>query len=660
MILDGLMETQREITANRLAFLSDSSVRTVKQDIIFLNECLEEENIARIRSTRSKGYVLEIIDQQKYKDLKDHVLVMQMMYYKRPIETMNRRLYIIHSLFAQDQVSIEQICEKLYLSDTSVRKEAEWVRSFLETYDLQIGVKNGHFYYVYGREEDFRSAAVEIHCSQYHEFQQTYTHEGFNIMFYPNKQIYEDIRHALLKILRDSDIAISDIAAKKIPTYICLLKSRLQKGKTVSPDEDKKEELKKTYDYKIAKKVSEDPVIKNYCELPEDEIIELTAIILTQRDIDMRTRGTAGLDQRHLSENAMIYADVMNKARKKLGASLYNVDFFHFYEIDMVSLQLQLYYRFRFDSTKRERLVTYLEGDEALISPVPMEMARLMICFLQKRLGEPIRDPIILAYAQLLEKMLKKVTYPYRKLRLLACSTEGLVYTQNMVENLLSHYQRYIATAESYNLYEMRKVDFSKYDAVVHSGSLMYYRYPLRTVSLREIDYRNTSSGVFDKLFKLGYDRTRLEEIRSFLNIYPDTQIRDVSSFIEKMTYRYGKDPKQQEELYERFSEKEAVMTGWSNDLKCFLTFFDYELTQKEFIDIYINSEEGNKSPESPRYIIIASIDPKNPISSLKIDNHIIQFFMQVEGKIEEALKDKDKTLDEMFDRIIEVNFYGY
>ena len=40
--------------------------------------------------------------------------------------------------------------------------------------------------------------------------------------------------------------------------------------------------------------------------------------------------------------------------------------------------------------------------------------------------------------------------------------------------------------------------------------------------------------------------------------------------------------------------------------------------------------------------------------------NHIIQFFMQVEGKIEEALKDKDKTLDEMFDRIIEVNFYGY
>ena len=136
-------------------------------------------------------------------------------------------------------------------------------------------------------------------------------------------------------------------------------------------------------------------------------------------------------------------------------------------------MQLMLYYKYRFDSTKKDILVTYSEGNESLISPIPMEMARIMIMALEKASGQKIRDPVISAYAQLFEKMLKKVTYPYRKLRLVACSTEGLVYTQNMIESILSRYQRYIASAEAYVLYEMRKLDFSKYDALIHSGWLM-------------------------------------------------------------------------------------------------------------------------------------------------------------------------------------------
>ena len=59
-------------------------------------------------------------------------------------------------------------------------------------------------------------------------------------------------------------------------------------------------------------------------------------------------------------------------------------------------------------------------------------------------------------------------------------------------------------------------------------------------------------------------------------------------------------------------------------------------------------------------FVIIACLNPNNPISSLKIDNHIIQIFLQVDGTINKVLEDKDKALDEMFDRIIEINFVGY
>ncbi|MCR4855976.1 MAG: helix-turn-helix domain-containing protein [Erysipelotrichaceae bacterium] len=660
-ILDGLMKADAAITAKQLAFLSDSSVRTVKDDIALLSASMEEEKIARILSFKAKGYTLEVIDQNNYARFKDTVEIMLRMYYNRPIETMDRRLYIIHSFLAQDLVSVEQICQKLYLSASSVRKEIEWIRTFLSSYDLKILSTHDRFYYVEGKEENIRSALVEIHCSQYHEFQQTYIHEGFNVMFYQDKKTYEDIRHALLAILRDSDIAISDIAAKKIPTYICLVKSRLEKGKTVSLSPELARDLEKTYDYQIARKIVSDPIIHEHCEFPEEEILQLAAILLTSRDIDIRSRGTRGLNPDHIAANATIYRKVMEDVDDKLGRSLYNTEFYRFFAADTISLQLQLFYRHHFDSTKRDRLVTYVEGDEDLISPVPMEMARIMIRALEERYGEPVRDPIVLAFAQLFEKMLKKVTYPYKRLRLLACSTEGLVYTQNMIENMISRFRRYIDVIEAYNLYEMRKLDFGNYDALIHSGSLMYYRYPLKSVSVREVDYRNTSSEIFDSLFKYGYDRSRLEQLKKILSIYPDSDIRNVESFIERMCYRYGKDYESQMKLFEEYKEKNAIMDGYSPRLHSFLTFFNHEHTGREFIDIYLDEDMAEYDDAlKVRYVIIASLDPNNSVSSLKIDNHIIQFFIQVEGSVEKVLQDKDQALDEMFDQIIKINFIGY
>ena len=661
LLLDGLLQSDGPITAEQLAFLSDSSTRTVKQDIPLLSSQMEKEKIAVIRALKAKGYVIEVLDPEKFALFAEEVAIMQRLYYKYPIETMERRMYIIQSFLSQDLVSLEELEEKLYLSDSSIRKEMEWIRYFLSTYDLEIRHQGGHSYYAEGKEEDIRSAAVEVHCSQYHDFHQSYPHDGFNIMFYRDKNTYEDIRHAFLAILRDSDITISDIAAKKIPTYMCLVKSRLQKGRTIIMNEAERGELKATYDYQIALKISEDPVVKAYYELPENEILQLTKLILANRDIDMRSRGVKGLYKGHLVANGQIYNQVKKEVAGHLGESLFKTEFFRFFESDVLSLQLMLYYKYRFDSTKKDILVTYSEGNESLISPIPMEMARIMIMALEKVSGQKIRDPVISAYAQLFEKMLKKVTYPYRKLRLVACSTEGLVYTQNMIENILSRYQRYIASAEAYDLYEMRKLDFSKYDALIHSGWLMYYRYPLKAVSVKEIDYQYSSSKIFDSLFKDGYDRSRIEELKKMLHVFPETDLGDIDSFVEKMSFRYGVDYKSEIRLYEEYKEKKEILDPYLTRLHSFLTFFDYQYCRREFVDIYVGKEPGiyNETMKTD-FVIIACLNPNNPISSLKIDNHIIQIFLQVDGTINKVLEDKDKALDEMFDRIVEINFVGY
>ncbi len=53
MILDGLIKANAPTTAEQLAFLADSSIRTIKEDIPYLSEMLEKENIARIRSYKA-------------------------------------------------------------------------------------------------------------------------------------------------------------------------------------------------------------------------------------------------------------------------------------------------------------------------------------------------------------------------------------------------------------------------------------------------------------------------------------------------------------------------------------------------------------------------------------------------------------------------------
>ncbi|MBQ5555372.1 MAG: HTH domain-containing protein, partial [Erysipelotrichaceae bacterium] len=54
LILDGLLQSDGPITAQQLAFLSDSSTRTVKQDIPLLSLQMEKEKIARIVSRKAR------------------------------------------------------------------------------------------------------------------------------------------------------------------------------------------------------------------------------------------------------------------------------------------------------------------------------------------------------------------------------------------------------------------------------------------------------------------------------------------------------------------------------------------------------------------------------------------------------------------------------
>ena len=296
IILHTLNHADEPVTAEQLAHLSMSSLRTVKSDIAYLSSVLEKENTARIVSYKAKGYKIEPIDDKNYRSYYSNIDVLNSLFHGKSIESENRRLYILQRLLIDEYVKIDSLAEDMYLSRTSLSKDFNWAVRFLESYHIKVCSEAGKGYYLDGKEQDMRSALVELHTSQYHEYQTLYPYQPFNDAFnFEGKNYYDDMRHAFLDVLRSSRIVVSDIASKKLSTHICLMKNRIARGKRVVLGEDIKRNIREFYDYEVAKDVFANPVIGSYVQPDEDEILNFARMLITNRDINMRVNGPSDI-----------------------------------------------------------------------------------------------------------------------------------------------------------------------------------------------------------------------------------------------------------------------------------------------------------------------------------------------------------------------------
>lgn len=656
LILDALIQSDRALTAEKLAVLSRSSIRTIKSDIVYLNKLLNEEKIVKIVSSRAKGYEIEIINKEEFKILADEIQAMKRLYFNRDIEEINRRLYIVQRLLTEEHILVDDICESLFISRTLISKDIEWVKKFLETYDISVQSVSGKGIVINGDEISIRNAMVEIHYSQFYDHQQFYSYEPFNRMFYDDRQVYEDIRHELLKLIRDNDIPVPDFSAKFIPTYMCLAIVRAGLGKVIELDEKIKEELRNTFDYQIILKLKENELVGKYLYLPEIELINFAKVLMMNRDFDMRSKGMADIPMEYIRENTAIYNRVLKKSMKKLGKSLYNVEFYRFIELDVQSLQLQLYLKYHFGTTKRSKLATYVERDESLISPVALEMTRIMMGYLQEEFGQDIHEPTVTSYAAYYELVMKKIIYPYHRMKLLITATEGLVYAQSLKETILRKYGDYIDEMDAYNLYEMRKLNFDNYDALVHSGNMMYYKYPLKSISYDEIDYQKDDDSQLKEFLKQGFDRTRINEIKKFLRVERNVVTENPDFLIESLFYRYASNEDNRKALKEDFYKKRSIIDYYSSKQMSLMVMMDYKYVKKEVMDIYILDKPADYHGNlETKFLVMACLNPDNSVSSLKVDNYVLHYINQVQGVVDILSEDKEEALDRIYDRVIAI-----
>lgn len=648
-------------TAEELASYTNSSNRTIKNDIKFLNEELKEDG-CEIISHKGKGYRIVIHNEEKAEALKYKVEVLNCLFGDKSIIDTSRWLFIVQKLLTLSEIKKEQLCESLYLSESGIAPHLVKACSFLNSFGLEVQSNGIRGLFIKGKEQDIRSCCVEVASSSYHETELLYPVDEFEKMIYPSYDIYQNVRHAFLKILRESKVSVSDISSKKLATHLCLIKERSNSGFHPKIKKSMQQEILQTYEYSLAKSIFKDSTICSYFGLQEElEIMNFARLLIINRDIDLQSQKDAEtILPKYIIENRKITKHVLGNMKNNSSyKTIFSMDIIQRYEIDFESLFMQIYFKHHFDILSKERLVTYMEKEEQLLSPMAKDISRNCIELLEKEFMHPIQTLESQSIAGLIDLILQIIQYHYHKLNLSMTSLQGRAIGKIIKNNLMDKYSNYISNIEVYDLYEMRKLNFENYSAVIiHGKTSLYFSYPCKFVALEPFDAQvtNINEKLFDDLIIDSYSKKILKFIKEKISIYENVQTESIHSFFSLISYKYAKSDTDRNFLYNHIINREKI-TSYIYNNGIGVVILDYDHTGKEFFDIY-GFEHSIRSENDylVKYIVVLSIDSNRPPQEIKEINKLIQENILSPDILTTLIKDKN-SLDITWRKIMKNHF---
>lgn len=153
IIISYLNSSESYSTSSEIAQYLGVSERSIKRYIKDINLSLEQYG-AKIDSVKGLGYKLNILYSKEFKkylqsinlDSKDESI---------------RSVDMIRSILIHSPISLDSLCEVLFLSRSTLQNEIGQVREMFEVYDIKLMYKPYKGLYIEGEEEDIRKCCVK-------------------------------------------------------------------------------------------------------------------------------------------------------------------------------------------------------------------------------------------------------------------------------------------------------------------------------------------------------------------------------------------------------------------------------------------------------------------------------------------------------------------
>lgn len=159
-ILMEIINIDHPIKISELAEKYNVSNRTIRYDLDFIDEFLNENNIHPLERKPNVGIIITLTDEEKYR-LKETLKTVDAVTYVLSQDE-RKKLIFLELIQHEGYVTIDQLADKLMVSRGTLTSDIKNVRKWLEEYNLELRSVSKHGIRISGDEKKIRNAAVEM------------------------------------------------------------------------------------------------------------------------------------------------------------------------------------------------------------------------------------------------------------------------------------------------------------------------------------------------------------------------------------------------------------------------------------------------------------------------------------------------------------------
>lgn len=318
-ILSYLIDEDDYINGDDLSSRLGVSKKTIQREMGSMNEILKDENCA-IESVPSKGYKLEKDEKSKLINLlfstkdKDQVI---------PTTQQSRQEWLIHKFislsFNDEPVTLQKLCDELYISMTSLKYDLKRLKNVFEKYDLELVKRENRGLILKGEEDKVRKLIVASLNSE---------HENYSVkdlVGFTQTDEYQ-LHSMILEAIEQYGILITDLGFTNLLIHIEIAISRIRKNKIIQSTMQLKKEDFVSKEYACASYLCLRISQELNCEMPVFEIQNVYQHLIAQKRILNKNmqiemdKDTANLVDHTLKKIKQVYGfDFLNDSTLRFG-----------------------------------------------------------------------------------------------------------------------------------------------------------------------------------------------------------------------------------------------------------------------------------------------------------------------------------------------------
>ncbi|BDR57711.1 BglG family transcription antiterminator [Xylocopilactobacillus apicola] len=512
MIGDFYQVNSSYLTSNYFVEKYGVSVRTVQSDIKQIRECLAENDFATFKTIPSKGSQLIVSNPLDYYKFMDGVKSLD-----RSSRLKKLSLILLNQIQA---VSKEQLCQKLYVTPTTMTQDLNKEAEILEKFQLNLVRSSHHGIYIEGSENDKRRCLINL---------------GLESQDDDREQFQQNIKNVLVEILHAHHYHMSDVLLQNLLVHLEISIYRIKHGfylKDFSPSAAKRFEK----DFRVAKEIFEKLAGRYYLKAPDSEILSLAIYI----------RGKSDLENEYISKNV----DEFIKASLGEIKEKFNIDFAQ--EIELrVSLALHiipLLTRIEFNIQNKNHLLKQIKRS----FPLAFDMGAYMGMLIQKKINKKIEEGEIAYLAIYFNQYLIKLNGLSGLQRILIITNLKRSEDILLKQRLVTWFANEIAEIKIINFYELEEIKFDDYDVIFTTepghdelGAILINQYPddseYTKIKLAIDGFRNVEeiTQLFSsERFVVGDFKTKQEVLNRLCQISASKIATDKTELLEAVNLR--------------------------------------------------------------------------------------------------------------------------